>query len=88
MRINCTFGIVLKDDLKWLKMQTNTRTLRRIIEFTQVGGEINAIANGINVGAQPYWNAEATFTEATEDSEHPWGIAVGQLPSVKLPDGE
>jgi acetyl/propionyl-CoA carboxylase alpha subunit/acetyl-CoA carboxylase carboxyltransferase component len=37
------------------------RTLRRIIEFTQAGGEINVIVNGINVGAQPYWNAEATM---------------------------
>ncbi len=37
------------------------RTLRRIIEFTQEGGEINVIVNGINVGAQPYWNAEATM---------------------------
>ncbi len=37
------------------------RTLRRIIEFTQAGGEINVIVNGINVGAQPYWNAAATM---------------------------
>ncbi len=37
------------------------KTLRRIIEFTQAGGEINVIVNGINVGAQPYWNAEATM---------------------------
>jgi len=37
------------------------RALRRIIEFTQAGGEINVIVNGINVGAQPYWNAEATM---------------------------
>ncbi len=37
------------------------KTLRRIIEFTQTGGEINVIVNGINVGAQPYWNAEATM---------------------------
>ena len=35
--------------------------LRRIIEFTQAGGEINVVVNGINVGAQPYWNAEATM---------------------------
>ncbi len=35
--------------------------LRRIIEFTQHGGEINVIVTGINVGAQPYWNAEATM---------------------------
>jgi len=37
------------------------RTLRRIIEFTQDGFEINVIVNGINVGAQPYWNAVATM---------------------------
>lgn len=36
-------------------------TLRRIIEFTQDGGEINIIVTGINVGGQPYWNAEATM---------------------------
>jgi acetyl/propionyl-CoA carboxylase alpha subunit/acetyl-CoA carboxylase carboxyltransferase component len=35
--------------------------LRRIIEFTQAGGEINVIVTGVNVGAQPYWNAEATM---------------------------
>jgi acetyl-CoA carboxylase carboxyltransferase component len=35
--------------------------LRRIIEFTQRGGEINIVVCGINVGGQPYWNAEATM---------------------------
>jgi hypothetical protein len=35
--------------------------LRRIITFTQGGGEINLVVTGINVGAQPYWNAEATM---------------------------
>jgi acetyl-CoA carboxylase carboxyltransferase component len=35
--------------------------LRRIITFTQAGGEINIVVTGINVGAQPYWNAEATM---------------------------
>ncbi|HMR48194.1 MAG TPA: biotin carboxylase N-terminal domain-containing protein, partial [Arachnia sp.] len=35
--------------------------LRRIVEFTQDGGEINVVVAGINVGAQPYWNAEATM---------------------------
>ncbi|MFB6720829.1 carboxyl transferase domain-containing protein [Kribbella sp. NPDC056345] len=35
--------------------------LRRIVSFTQAGGEINVVAAGINVGAQPYWNAEATM---------------------------
>ena len=35
--------------------------LRRIVHFTQDGGEINVVVAGINVGAQPYWNAEATM---------------------------
>ncbi|MFO0548308.1 MAG: carboxyl transferase domain-containing protein [Polyangiaceae bacterium] len=35
--------------------------LRRIVEFSQRGGEINVVVCGINVGAQPYWNAEATM---------------------------
>jgi acetyl/propionyl-CoA carboxylase alpha subunit/acetyl-CoA carboxylase carboxyltransferase component len=35
--------------------------LRRLIEYTQAGGEINVVVTGINVGAQPYWNAEATM---------------------------
>jgi acetyl/propionyl-CoA carboxylase alpha subunit/acetyl-CoA carboxylase carboxyltransferase component len=38
-----------------------SRVLRGIIEFTQEGGEINVVVTGINVGAQPYWNAEATM---------------------------
>ena len=35
--------------------------LRRIVTFTQAGGEINVVVAGVNVGAQPYWNAEATM---------------------------
>lgn len=35
--------------------------LRRIIEFTQKGGEVNVIVCGVNVGAQSYWDAEATM---------------------------
>ena len=35
--------------------------LRGLIEFTQRGGEINVVVTGINVGGQPYWNAEATM---------------------------
>jgi acetyl-CoA carboxylase carboxyltransferase component len=35
--------------------------LRRIVHFTQAGGELNVVVSGINVGAQPYWNAEATM---------------------------
>lgn len=35
--------------------------LKRIVEFTQAGGEINMVIAGITVGAQPYWAAEATM---------------------------
>ncbi|MEQ0559881.1 biotin carboxylase N-terminal domain-containing protein [Amycolatopsis sp. NEAU-NG30] len=40
--------------------------LKRIVHFTQDGGEINIVVNGINVGAQPYWNAEATMLMHTK----------------------
>jgi acetyl-CoA carboxylase carboxyltransferase component len=40
--------------------------LKRIVEFTQDGGEINILVAGINVGAQPYWNAEATMLMHTK----------------------
>ena len=43
-----------------------SRALRRIIEFTQGGGEVNVVVAGINVGAQPYWNAEATMLMHTK----------------------
>ncbi|NIJ12370.1 acetyl/propionyl-CoA carboxylase alpha subunit/acetyl-CoA carboxylase carboxyltransferase component [Saccharomonospora amisosensis] len=40
--------------------------LKRIVGFTQDGGEINVVVAGINVGAQPYWNAEATMLMHTK----------------------
>ena len=40
--------------------------LRRLIEFTQAGHEVNVVVTGINVGAQPYWNAEATMLMHTK----------------------
>ncbi|WP_347352152.1 carboxyl transferase domain-containing protein [Intrasporangium sp.] len=42
------------------------RALKRIVEFTQAGREINIVVAGINVGAQPYWNAEATMLMHTK----------------------
>ena len=42
------------------------RALRRLITFTQDGGEVNVVVAGINVGAQPYWNAEATMLMHTK----------------------
>jgi acetyl/propionyl-CoA carboxylase alpha subunit/acetyl-CoA carboxylase carboxyltransferase component len=44
------------ENMDWI-----ARVLRRVVEFTQAGGEVNLLVNGINVGAQPYWNAEATM---------------------------
>ncbi|MCA9552900.1 MAG: DUF2118 domain-containing protein [Myxococcales bacterium] len=40
--------------------------LRRIVEFTQKGGIIHVIVDGVTVGAQPYWNAEATMLMHTK----------------------
>jgi acetyl-CoA carboxylase carboxyltransferase component len=47
-------------------MDSVAAALRRIVEFTQAGGEINVVVAGINVGAQPYWNAEATMLMHTK----------------------
>ncbi|MDX9734026.1 MAG: biotin carboxylase N-terminal domain-containing protein [Thermoanaerobaculia bacterium] len=44
------------ENMDWI-----SRVLRRLITFTQAGGEVNVVVCGINVGAQPYWNAEATM---------------------------
>jgi acetyl/propionyl-CoA carboxylase alpha subunit/acetyl-CoA carboxylase carboxyltransferase component len=44
------------ENMDWI-----ARVLRRLVEFTQAGGEVNLVVDGINVGAQPYWNAEATM---------------------------
>ncbi len=40
--------------------------LKRIVQYTQAGGEVNIVVAGINVGAQPYWNAEATMLMHTK----------------------
>jgi acetyl/propionyl-CoA carboxylase alpha subunit/acetyl-CoA carboxylase carboxyltransferase component len=40
--------------------------LRRIIDFTHQGRELNVVVCGINVGAQSYWNAEATMLMHTK----------------------
>ncbi|HSF43079.1 MAG TPA: biotin/lipoyl-containing protein, partial [Thermoanaerobaculia bacterium] len=44
------------ENMDWIGL-----VLRRIVELTQKGLEINIVVMGINVGAQPYWNAEATM---------------------------
>jgi acetyl/propionyl-CoA carboxylase alpha subunit/acetyl-CoA carboxylase carboxyltransferase component len=53
------------ENMDWI-----SRVLRGIIEFTQdstsPNREINVVVAGINVGAQPYWNAEATMLMHTK----------------------
>ncbi|MBL1079250.1 ATP-grasp domain-containing protein [Nocardia sp. 2] len=71
----------LKVPLEWYALSSGARismesgtenmdwvaaALKRIVEFTQDGGEINIVVAGINVGAQPYWNAEATMLMHTK----------------------
>ncbi|HET9554779.1 MAG TPA: carboxyl transferase domain-containing protein, partial [Anaeromyxobacteraceae bacterium] len=52
-KISMTTGV---ENMDWV-----SRVLRRLIEFTQGGGEVNVVVMAITVGAQPYWNAEATM---------------------------
>ena len=49
------------ENMDWISV-----VLRRLIEFTQAGHEVNVVVTGINVGAQPYWNAEATMLMHTK----------------------
>src|SRR6266545_3342299 len=49
------------ENMDWI-----SAVLRRLIEYTQAGGEVNIIVTGVNVGAQPYWNAEATMLMHTK----------------------
>ncbi len=59
-------GATISMDSGTENMDAVARALRRIITFTQSGGEINIVVAGINVGAQPYWNAEATMLQHTK----------------------
>jgi acetyl-CoA carboxylase carboxyltransferase component len=54
-------GALIAMDSGTENMDWIAAVLRRIIEFTQAGSELNVVVTGINVGAQPYWNAEATM---------------------------
>jgi acetyl-CoA carboxylase carboxyltransferase component/biotin carboxyl carrier protein len=54
-------GAMIAMDSGTENMDWIAAVLRRIITFTQRGGELNIVVTGINVGAQPYWNAEATM---------------------------
>ena len=59
-------GAKISRDSGTENMDWVSRVLRRLITFTQDGGEVNIVVAGINVGAQPYWNAEATMLMHTK----------------------
>ncbi len=44
------------ENLDW-----TARVLRALVQFTQNGGVVHVIVDAVNVGAQSYWNAEATM---------------------------
>ncbi|MEZ5212704.1 carboxyl transferase domain-containing protein [Gordonia sp. (in: high G+C Gram-positive bacteria)] len=54
-------GAAVKMDSGTENLDWVAAALKRIVEFTQDGGEINIVVSGINVGGQAYWNAEATM---------------------------
>ena len=42
-------------------LDATARVVRRIVTFTQAGGVVHVIVQGVNVGAQSYWDALATM---------------------------
>jgi acetyl/propionyl-CoA carboxylase alpha subunit/acetyl-CoA carboxylase carboxyltransferase component len=65
------------ENLDWV-----ASSLRRIVRFTQAGGELNIIVTGINVGAQSYWNAESSMLMHTR------GILIMTSPSAMVLTGK
>lgn len=59
-------GAEISKDRGTENMDWIAAVLRRIIHYTQAGYELNVVVCGINVGAQPYWNAEATMLMHTK----------------------
>ncbi|MBV8177911.1 MAG: ATP-grasp domain-containing protein, partial [Mycobacterium sp.] len=54
-------GALIAMDSGTENMDWIAAVLRRLVEFTQGGGEVNLVITGVNVGGQPYWNGEATM---------------------------
>lgn len=59
-------GAAIEYDSGTENLDATADVLKDIILFTQNGGEINVIVPSINVGAQSYWNAEATMLMHTK----------------------
>src|SRR5262249_4404705 len=58
-------------------LDATARVVRRLVTFTDAGGEVNMILPGVNVGAQSYFDALATMGLSTR------GILV-MLPSASM----
>ncbi len=54
-------GALISMDSGTENLDWTARVLRQIVQFTQSGGVIHLIVAAVNVGAQSYWNAEATM---------------------------
>ena len=54
-------GAAIEFDSGTENLDWTAAVLRKIVEFTARGGVINVIVDGPCVGAQSYWNAEATM---------------------------
>ncbi len=59
--ISFSSGAKISFDSGTENLDWTARTLRKIIEFTENGGTIHVLVDGACVGAQSYWNAEATM---------------------------
>ena len=59
--ISFSSGAKISFDSGTENLDWTARTLRKIIEFTEQGGIIHVLVDGACVGAQSYWNAEATM---------------------------
>ncbi len=49
-------------------LDATARVVRRIVQFTQAGGTIHLIIQGVNVGAQSYWDALSAMGMQTRGS--------------------
>ncbi|MEC8024963.1 MAG: carboxyl transferase domain-containing protein, partial [Myxococcota bacterium] len=59
-------GALISMDSGTENLDWTARVLRRIIQFTDQGGVIHVLVDGVSVGAQSYFNAEATMLMHTK----------------------
>ena len=54
-------GALIAMDSGTENLDATARVVRRLVQFTDAGGEVNLIVPGVNVGAQSYFDALATM---------------------------